>query len=428
MALTKAELGARIRAARESARLSQEMVAQFLGVSRATVSQIEAGRRAVDSLELSRLAKFFGRDISYFLAEGPAEQEVSVSVFLRTSELLNETDIHSVNHWLAICREYNNLERLLRLNTGVSSLVKYLYPDPQSPWDAIHVGEEVAEEERKRLDLGIAPLSMTKDLLELMEVQGVKVRLHPLPEKIDAICLMNGDAGPFILINSWQSERRLRFTLCHEYCHVLIDREKQRLISIRDSKDLVEVRANAFAAAFLMPDKGVQAFLRSLGKEGGKSRSTLGVTAGQATARGEQRFSAAAQSLQLEDIVLLQHHFGASVEATLWRLQNLEILSPQERERSAEQAKEAHAIAQALKLHGMKGPEQQEKVALLESFTRRFVHMALEAYRQDLITLAKLYELAEMVHRREEVEALVEELGILAEKEKTDDEDIFYPE
>lgn len=63
-------LATRLREAREYLGLSQEFVAIQLGVPRASISALEAGKRKVSSLELRDLARLYKRPLSYFLAEG----------------------------------------------------------------------------------------------------------------------------------------------------------------------------------------------------------------------------------------------------------------------------------------------------------------------------------------------------------------------
>jgi len=64
-------LADRLREAREAAGLSQEDVAQKLGLLRPAISQIENGHRRVEALELARLAKLYGRPLSFFADEEP---------------------------------------------------------------------------------------------------------------------------------------------------------------------------------------------------------------------------------------------------------------------------------------------------------------------------------------------------------------------
>jgi transcriptional regulator with XRE-family HTH domain len=74
----------RLREAREYLGLSQEYVAQQTGVPRPAISEIEAGRRKVDSLELKRFSKLYGRPIGFLLGE---EEESAVGATADPVEL-----------------------------------------------------------------------------------------------------------------------------------------------------------------------------------------------------------------------------------------------------------------------------------------------------------------------------------------------------
>lgn len=62
-------LAQKLKEAREYLGLSQEYVSQQTGIPRPAISEAEAGRRRVESLELKRLATLYGRPLSYFLPE-----------------------------------------------------------------------------------------------------------------------------------------------------------------------------------------------------------------------------------------------------------------------------------------------------------------------------------------------------------------------
>src|SRR5262249_39964987 len=62
-------LGDRLRSAREYVGLTQEDVASSLAIPRSALSNIEAGQRKVDALELTRLAKLYQRPVSWFTGE-----------------------------------------------------------------------------------------------------------------------------------------------------------------------------------------------------------------------------------------------------------------------------------------------------------------------------------------------------------------------
>jgi transcriptional regulator with XRE-family HTH domain len=62
-------LGSRLREARVTLGLTQTDVETALGITRSSVSDIEAGKRKVSGVELRRLARLYRRDVSWFLGE-----------------------------------------------------------------------------------------------------------------------------------------------------------------------------------------------------------------------------------------------------------------------------------------------------------------------------------------------------------------------
>jgi transcriptional regulator with XRE-family HTH domain len=87
-------MGARLRQAREFLGLSQELVAETLGIPRASVSAMESGRRKVSSLELRDLARLYKRPMEFFLndsgAKEAAEDETVQALFRATKNLTQD--------------------------------------------------------------------------------------------------------------------------------------------------------------------------------------------------------------------------------------------------------------------------------------------------------------------------------------------------
>src|ERR1044072_10049355 len=79
MELTQVFLGKRIANARERSDLSQEALAELVGLTQSAVSRIEAGERAVESLELARLAKALRVSVLELLEERPLMEELLVA-------------------------------------------------------------------------------------------------------------------------------------------------------------------------------------------------------------------------------------------------------------------------------------------------------------------------------------------------------------
>jgi len=84
------ELSERIKAYRNQLHLSQEYVASYLGVNRATVTQMELGNRKVSADELSKLSIMFGVS-SDVLLHGENVSRPSV-LFARSFDHLDEND------------------------------------------------------------------------------------------------------------------------------------------------------------------------------------------------------------------------------------------------------------------------------------------------------------------------------------------------
>lgn len=59
-------LSERLKQAREYMGLKQEDVAKSVGIPRSALSNVEAGTRKVDAIELSRLAKLYQRPLAWF--------------------------------------------------------------------------------------------------------------------------------------------------------------------------------------------------------------------------------------------------------------------------------------------------------------------------------------------------------------------------
>jgi transcriptional regulator with XRE-family HTH domain len=88
-------LSQRLREAREYLGLSQEYVAEQLGIPRAAVSAFESAKRKVSSLELKRLAQLYRRSYDYLLGTTPPEpdaDEVVVAAVYRTTKNLSAAD------------------------------------------------------------------------------------------------------------------------------------------------------------------------------------------------------------------------------------------------------------------------------------------------------------------------------------------------
>jgi transcriptional regulator with XRE-family HTH domain len=89
-------LAQRLRESREYLGLSQETVAEHLGIPRASVSAMEAGKRKVSSIELRDLARLYRTSVEYLLGEEQAEEDPIVGALYRTASDLKQEDREQV--------------------------------------------------------------------------------------------------------------------------------------------------------------------------------------------------------------------------------------------------------------------------------------------------------------------------------------------
>ena len=418
MPLSSAELGRRLRVAREQAGLKQDDVARVLGLSRASVTQMEGGNRFPNSLQLSRIAELVGEDISALLDPEGFEPDRTLAALFRVNVALQEDEGRqaAVRGCARLCAEFSGLEDLLKIDRGQISPVSYELPAPDSRWDAVKQGDDLADRERSRLKLGDGPIS---DFIELLEAQGVRTFELDLPEGVSGLFLTDRGHGLSAIVAAGEVPERQRFSYAHEYCHLLADRRRGGFVSSHENRDdLLEVRANSFAASFLLPEGGVRATLRAIGKgDSARSMRTAAFDGSDAVA-GQKRSSG--EAIQIYDVVHLAGAFGVSYDATLYRLLNLGLLAKDERTALADMRQQA-AIMRSMfggATSGIAAPEAQGATGWKRDSRHRFIHLALECFRRELISKRKFDELRRLVGvGDEEADSLLEAV----ESSATDD-------
>lgn len=401
--------------------MTQDEVAKHLGVSRSTVTQIELGNRVLTGLELERLAYLFGRDMRDLVAESFREEEALAALFRAQPEIVGQADVvEKLRECMALGRELTSLERLVGIDKDLSTAAAYPWAVPSNRWEAIQQGARVADEERRRLGLGWGP---APELTELLETQGVRTGLVDLPEDVSGLTLSDRQVGLFVVANRRHHVARRRFSFAHEYAHVLLDRERFGTVSRAADRDvLIEIRANSFAACFLMPEEGVRQFIAGLGK-GKPSRVYERVYDEYDALPVEGRTPPGSQDVQLYDVIQLAHHFGVSRPAALYRLKNLRLVSDAELDRlkAEDDRGKGMEVARWLDL-----PEPDHTSARNE-FRHRFLGLALEAFRRKAITRAKLGELAAMVSLpAADLVRLIEDTGLTGAQDEGSD--VLLPE
>ncbi len=389
-------LGRRVREARELAGLSQQAAADALALQRTAVTQIEAGKRSVSTLELSQLASLLRRPVGWFLRDTKDEDEDLLVVLHRVASGLSQASEvrDAVDRCVHICREAAALRALLGLEQqeGPPS-----YPEkaPKTTGEAVRQGERVAEQERRRLGLGHAPIV---DLIGLIADQGIWTATSPLPDSMSGLFLQHSSLGMAILINASHAFSRQRFSLAHEYAHALLDRDRVvGVSSAENSSERIEQRANAFAAAFLMPQAGIDEELRRLGK-GQPTRTDQYVfdVATEGAIHGQMRPAPRSQAIGFQDVARIAQVFGVSYRAAAYRLQSLRYLPPASAVLSAAQEASGKAFLRALGLFDELETPMAENRGSRE-LRGQVALLALDAFQAGEISRGRLLDLGRLI-------------------------------
>ena len=136
------------------------------------------------------------------------------------------------------------------------------------PWDQ---GYELAEEVHEHFD-GAFERGDRVDVEGLIEALDVHIEKLELSDaKVRGVSIAGPQHRPGIFVNGRHAsnahEAGRRFTLAHEICHLLFDREQGRALAIASgpwAPRAIEQRANAFAAMLLMPASLVKRTLAGL--------------------------------------------------------------------------------------------------------------------------------------------------------------------
>jgi len=277
------------------------------------------------------------------------------------------------------------------------SLPTYQIPHPQKVMEAVDQGTAVAEQERRRLALGHNPIP---DVSDLIHSQNIWASGAKLPDEMSGLFLRHSSIGLCILVQYDHPRARKRFSYAHEYAHALLDREKLATVSWEQNRaDLTEVRANAFAAAFLLPRTGVWAFLNSRAKAGPSVvEQTVYDPASEddgAQIRGQRRASPGSQSLTFEDVAALAHHYGVSYQATLFRLKSLNVVNSTEFDELRQKESFGKSYLEVLDLFDdLEGKDHRKADREIVS---QVLHLALEAFRREEISQGKLRDLSSLL-------------------------------
>lgn len=372
----KSEIRERLREIRRQKGFSAKDVAEKLGFkTHKTIIDLESGRRGLSDDEFEALKSLYG------VSDNEFYQEDELSLLLRSENNKFDEDTRE-----SLKKILPNLELFLKLKSWVKTSNSFSSWDlvsrsfsrlPKSQEEAINQGERLAQSLRDGLRLGDDPIDDIFFVLECLGIQliGLKMGSH-----VSGFFLCSSRTGPVIFVNVDERRERRVFSIAHELCHFLLDNNPNtRSINITQSievfkdkydKDFQEMRANAFAAAFLMPETGVKRYIVDvLGKD--------------------------LKSLNHFDVVKIQHCFRTSFQATLFRLKNLGFITARFFRETKEMINvgqiSVSQLASSLDLSYDAYPDIDSN-KMFSSLLKKF---AVDAYMNSKISISKLCEIFE---------------------------------
>lgn len=370
-------LGARLAESRRARGLTQQQAADAIDVARTTITAIEKGTRKPRASELARLLLLYGRSVSEFARSAAPSESPPFLVQFRESRGASSSDVNrtaAIQQFEQLCRWYREMEAA----AGFQEFAP-LPPDYSvQSLNPVQAGEMLASAERNRLGMGDGPIA---DLWGLLE-SGAGLRIFSFPMHhhagIAGMFVFASDLGACVALNANHPAERQRWSLAHEYAHLLTNRFRAEITVLRSRgrSDPNERIANAFAIHFLMPTTGVIRRFQSIQHEtGGKMTPT--------------------------ELLQLSHLYGVSVESMTHRLEDLELLPSNTWDRLQEKGFKPRAAQQMLGIPNDRTGQPR--------FPVRYVALCVAAYQRGELSEGQLAQ--RLLSDRVGVRRIVDEIS-----------------
>lgn len=244
--MTSAELGVRIREARERRGLNQADLGERLQLDRTMVNKIENGTRKVSALELSQIADALRvRMASFFATPVPA------IVSHRSTQGLEVVDSQIDATLEELVTDVELVQDLGALNRREVQEAQVEVPQTRSDAEAMA--------ERARTSVGLDGNSPAYELQRLFGDAGLFVFTRDLgTDTADAGTVLLRDATGVSLVNSAQKVGRRRLAAAHEFGHFLVCDDYSVDWDVTAGGQQTETLLDHFARAFLLPGQGLR--------------------------------------------------------------------------------------------------------------------------------------------------------------------------
>lgn len=323
-------IGQRIKQARKANNMSLRSLAEKAEISAMAISKYERDLDIPSSGVLLRLAQALNVSIDFLFR--PYTVSVQLQAYRKHAALgvkEQEAIQMRIQEWL---ERYLEVESFFPGERRAVNLPVYSI-------QAIEQVEDIALKLRETWKLGLDPI---ENLTQVLEDQGIKVGLVSGFEHFDS-CTFMADGIPVIVSKAELPGDRQRFNLGHEVGHLILD--------VKEGVD-PESACHRFVGAFLVPAQVARFEL-------GSRRTTLDVN----------------------ELYLLKHKYGMSMQAWIFRAKDLGIISE-------------NAAARLFHRFRANGWHRQEPgEALPSEKPLRMERLVYRALAEDLISRSRAQEL-----------------------------------
>ncbi|WP_170322386.1 helix-turn-helix domain-containing protein [Acrocarpospora macrocephala] len=235
------EVGRRVSEARRARGLSQDHLADAMGLDRTAITKIEAGRRQIKSLELVRLAEILDRPLQWFVSAPPS------AIVSRRAAIADPLGDQKSDQAI------EDLARDVRLLVDIRALVPGGHVGAIKPGDQGWASETAAAQAREAMCLDAG--EPIHDLAEHAEKVGLFSFSLSLGEADADGAYVEVESAGVALINGDLDPGRRRSTLAHELGHHLFGDAYSLDWGANTSE--TERAIDSFAISLLFPRVGV---------------------------------------------------------------------------------------------------------------------------------------------------------------------------
>jgi Zn-dependent peptidase ImmA (M78 family) len=248
------QFGTKLHRLRSEQQLELAELSVSSGIPSDRLATLEGGNAAPSGDEVLILADFFKCDYRFLISnERLAAAEQTESLYRRYGTEFTKSDRRAVLEFLYLCECEQMLQDELEIPKRPFSFI---------PKGKFYKGHADLAAESLRAHFSYTPHAVPSDVYEDFRKIGFHLFRRRLENSnISGITIRHPVAGICILVNYYEDIYRQRFTAAHEAAHGILDGANDVIVSFSGTykkEDLVEIRANRFAARYLLPPSVVK--------------------------------------------------------------------------------------------------------------------------------------------------------------------------